>query len=63
MLKNIPPIISPELLSVLNEMGHGDRICIGDGNSRVLLLPMRKGLFCFVPTAMECLNCLMLFFS
>ena len=32
MLKNIPPIISPELLSVLNEMGHGDRICIGDGN-------------------------------
>ena len=32
MLKNIPPIISPELLAVLNEMGHGDRICIGDGN-------------------------------
>ena len=32
MLKNIPPIISPELLSVLNEMGHNDRICIGDGN-------------------------------
>ena len=32
MLKNIPPIISPELLSVLDEMGHGDRICIGDGN-------------------------------
>ena len=32
MLKNIPPIISPELLSVLNEMGHSDRICIGDGN-------------------------------
>jgi L-fucose mutarotase len=32
MLKNIPPIISPELLSTLNEMGHGDRICIGDGN-------------------------------
>ena len=32
MLKNIPPIISPELLSVLNEMGHGDRICSCDGN-------------------------------
>jgi len=32
MLKNIPPIISPDLLAVLNEMGHGDRICIGDGN-------------------------------
>ena len=32
MLKNIPPILSPELLTVLAEMGHGDRICIGDGN-------------------------------
>ncbi len=32
MLKNIPPILSPELLKVLSEMGHSDRICIGDGN-------------------------------
>ena len=32
MLKNIPPILSPDLLKVLCEMGHGDRICIGDGN-------------------------------
>ncbi len=32
MLKNIPPILSPALLKVLCEMGHGDRICIGDGN-------------------------------
>lgn len=32
MLKNIPNIISPELLKVLNEMGHGSEICIGDGN-------------------------------
>ena len=32
MLKNIPPIISPELLKVLCEMGHGDRLVIGDGN-------------------------------
>ena len=32
MLKNIPPILSPELLKVLCEMGHSDRICIGDGN-------------------------------
>ena len=32
MLKNIPPILSPELLKVLCEMGHGDRICIGDDN-------------------------------
>lgn len=32
MLKGIPAILSPELLKVLCEMGHGDRICIGDGN-------------------------------
>lgn len=32
MLKNIPPILSPELLKVLNEMGHGDEIVIADGN-------------------------------
>ncbi len=32
MLKNIPSIISPELLKILCEMGHGDEIVIGDGN-------------------------------
>ena len=32
MLKGIPKIISPELLKVLMEMGHGDEIVIGDGN-------------------------------
>ena len=32
MLTGIPSILSPELLKVLCEMGHGDRICIGDGN-------------------------------
>ncbi len=32
MLKGIPSIISPELLKVLMEMGHGDEIVIGDGN-------------------------------
>ena len=32
MLKNIPPILSPELLKGLAEMGHSDRICLGDGN-------------------------------
>lgn len=32
MLKGIPKILSPELLKVLCEMGHGDRIVIGDGN-------------------------------
>ena len=32
MLKNIPSILSPELLKILMEMGHGDYIVIGDGN-------------------------------
>lgn len=32
MLKGIPKIISPELLKVLCEMGHGDSIVIADGN-------------------------------
>ena len=32
MLKGIPEIISPELLKVLCEMGHGDKIVIADGN-------------------------------
>ena len=32
MLKNIPSIISPELMKVLMEMGHGDEIVLADGN-------------------------------
>ena len=32
MLKGIDPRISPELLKVLAEMGHGDEIVIADGN-------------------------------
>ena len=32
MLKGIPKILSPELLKVLAEMGHSDRIVIADGN-------------------------------
>jgi L-fucose mutarotase len=32
MLKGIPPILSPELLKVLMEMGHGDEIILADGN-------------------------------
>ena len=32
MLKNIPKILSPELLKVLCEMGHSDTIVIADGN-------------------------------
>ena len=32
MLKNIPKIVSPALLKILCEMGHGDEIVIADGN-------------------------------
>ena len=32
MLKGISPIISPDLLKILMEMGHGDELVIGDGN-------------------------------
>jgi len=32
LLKNIPNIISPDLLKILCEMGHGDEIVIADGN-------------------------------
>jgi len=32
MLKNISPLISPDLLKCLAEMGHGDELCIADGN-------------------------------
>lgn len=32
MLKNVPKIMSPQLLKILCEMGHGDEIVIADGN-------------------------------
>ncbi len=32
MLKGIPSILSPELLKILMEMGHGDELLICDGN-------------------------------
>jgi len=32
MLKNIPPILGPELLFTLRAMGHGDEIAIVDAN-------------------------------
>jgi L-fucose mutarotase len=32
MLKGIPSILSPKLLKVLMEMGHGDTLVIADGN-------------------------------
>ncbi|GHT42849.1 fucose isomerase [Bacteroidia bacterium] len=32
MLKGISPLVSPELLKTLSEMGHGDEIVFGDSN-------------------------------
>ena len=32
MLKKIPNILSPELLKILMEMGHGDELILADGN-------------------------------
>lgn len=32
MLKMIPSVISPELMSVLMRMGHGDELVLADGN-------------------------------
>ncbi|MEK4426900.1 RbsD/FucU family protein [Solibacillus sp. FSL K6-1523] len=32
MLKHIPKCLSPDLLKILMEMGHGDEIVIADGN-------------------------------
>lgn len=32
MLKGISPLISPELLKIMMEMGHGDEIVFGDAN-------------------------------
>jgi L-fucose mutarotase len=32
VLKNVPPVLSPDLLKTLRAMGHGDEIAIVDGN-------------------------------
>jgi L-fucose mutarotase len=32
MLKGIPDILSPDLLKIMMEMGHGEEIVLGDGN-------------------------------
>ena len=32
MLKKIPPILSPELLYLIAQMGHGDELVLADAN-------------------------------
>lgn len=61
MLKKISPLISPELLKILAEMGHGDVIAFGDANfpaesakPRMWYGPMG---FRFLPCWMRSWNC------
>ncbi|MCH4032421.1 MAG: fucose isomerase [Lachnospiraceae bacterium] len=46
MLKNVPDVITPELLKILDEMGHGDRIVIGDCNFPAQSIAAAKGHAC-----------------
>jgi L-fucose mutarotase len=42
MLKNIDPVLSPELLKVLAEMGHGDAVVVVDANFTAASLAQGK---------------------
>lgn len=44
MLKNIDPLLSPELLKVLAEMGHGDAVVLVDANFTAAALGRGKPL-------------------
>ena len=41
MLRNIPLVISPELMHVLMSMGHGDEIVLADGNFPAVTMARR----------------------
>ncbi|MGA2507337.1 MAG: L-fucose mutarotase [Chitinispirillaceae bacterium] len=41
MLNGIPSILSPELLKILMEMGHGDELVIADGNFPAVSIAQR----------------------
>lgn len=41
MLKNIAPIISPELLYIIAQMGHGDEIVLADSNFPAVAIARR----------------------
>ena len=43
MLRGIPNCITPELLKVLHEMGHGDTIVVGDANFPAASTAAAKG--------------------
>jgi L-fucose mutarotase len=41
MLKGVPAILSPELMKVLMEMGHGDELVLADGNFPAVSMAQR----------------------
>jgi L-fucose mutarotase len=43
VLKGIPPLLTPDLLKVLAEMGHGDEIIIADANFTAASLAKEEG--------------------
>jgi L-fucose mutarotase len=55
MLKHIPPCLSPELLKVLAEMGHGDEIVLADANFPAASLAQRlvRADNCNIPTLLD----------
>src|SRR5512142_228211 len=61
MLKGIPSILSPELLKILMEMGHGDEIVLGDGNFPSASVAQRLAR-CDGHTVSEVLDAIMKFF-
>lgn len=58
MLKGIPVIISPEMLKILSEMGHGDEIVICDANCPVYGL-VDKVLRCETKSAPELVDAIL----
>ena len=44
MLKGIDPLLTPELLRVLAEMGHGDELVVADANFTAVSLAAGKPL-------------------
>ena len=58
MLKGIPSIISPELLKILSEMGHGDEIVICDANCPANTL-IDKCIYCSVTSAPELVDAIL----
>lgn len=62
MLKNIPPIISPDLMHVLMSMGHGDEIVFADGNFPADAYANNRLVRCDGHTVTELLDAILPFF-